>query len=232
MSIPTFAPCAPSCSIFSASSASPCASAKAYAPEFGPISQKRPQDTDPLPIAVLQWGSGELQSHPVFAPYPRPPSNLLPGDWMGVSPSLSDPLKRFRDWPILVEYIDGRRVRLARDIGYRIAGGRLAGLLSTVRAGFVFDWASVPRIFWRIFPPAGDGHNLYGVAALWHDWACAHRELGGAVCTRAEADALFLEIMLYVGVHPWIARLMYAAVRVGGWPLWNRRTRSIQEQLA
>ena len=122
-------------------------------------------------------------------------------------------LSRFTGWPLTVEFIDGRRWRVHQDISYRTA----AGEVSTVRAGFVFDFASIPKILWPLVPPAGDGHNLYGLAAVWHDWLYVHRQIGGRAITRREADALFLEIMLYVGVRPLLARAMYPAVRVVGW---------------
>ena len=121
-------------------------------------------------------------------------------------------LSRFIAWPLTVEYVDGRRWRVHQDIGYRTG----AGEVSTVRAGFVFDFASVPRILWPLAAPAGDGHNLYGLAAAWHDWLYAHHKIGGRLITRREADALFLEIMLYVGVRPWLARSMFRAVRTFG----------------
>jgi hypothetical protein len=126
-------------------------------------------------------------------------------------------LSRFDGLPLLVEYVDGRRWRIARDVSYRTK----AGEVSTVRAGFEFDFASIPRLFWPLFPPAGDGRNLYGLAAVWHDWLYTHQRIGGRSIARAEADALFLEIMFHIGVRPWLARAMYRAVRVGGALAWR-----------
>ena len=106
----------------------------------------------------------------------------------------------------------------SRHPGWAASFSRLyrtqAGEVTTVRAGFVFDFASIPRLLWPLFPPAGDGRNLYGLAAAWHDWLLEHRRIGGRAITRREADDLFLEIMLYVGVAPWVARVMYRAVGV------------------
>ena len=126
-------------------------------------------------------------------------------------------LFRFTGWPLTVEYVDGRRWRVHQDISYRTA----AGEISTIRAGFVFDFASIPRLLWPLAAPAGDGHNFYGLAAAWHDWLYAHRKIGGRLITRREADALFLEIMLYVGVRPWLAQVMYRAVRLAGAFVWR-----------
>ncbi len=122
-------------------------------------------------------------------------------------------LYRFTGWPLIVEYVDGRRWRVHQDISYRTGMGEV----STVRKGFVFDFASIPKILWPLVPPAGDGHNLYGLAAVWHDWLYTHRKIGGRAITRREADELFLQIMVYVGVRQWLACAMYGVVRAAGW---------------
>jgi hypothetical protein len=132
--------------------------------------------------------------------------------------NFDDNENRFSGLPMLVEYIDGRAWRLHRDVSYRCKDGRT----STVREGFVFDFASVPRFFWRIFPPAGDGRNLYGVAATWHDWLYRHGRIEGQFIRRKLADAVFLEIMLYIRVSPCVAKLMWAFVRVFGGSIWNQ----------
>lgn len=100
---------------------------------------------------------------------------------------------------------------------------RTGGEFTTVRAGFAFDFASIPRFLWPLAPPAGDGKNLYGLAAVWHDWLYVHRRINGRPIQRIEADELFLEIMLHVKVQPWIARTMYRAVRLFGGSVWSRR---------
>ena len=97
------------------------------------------------------------------------------------------------------------------------AVGELGGNDSiTVPAGFITDFASVPRLFWRLFPPWGK----YGKAAVLHDYLY-HKQRR----SRREADAIFLEAMGVLGV-PWLSReMMYAAVRAFGWAAWrsNRR---------
>ena len=154
----------------------------------------------------------------------------LHGECPPLPAPVSDPERRFEGLPVLVEYIDGRRWRLARNCSYRLHDGYLAGRVSTVRTGFVFDWASIPRVFWRLLPPAGLSGEPYGLAALWHDWFYVHQTIHGVPVTRSEADAAFLEIMLYVGVAPWRARLMWSAVRTGGWISWNSRARELAQE--
>ena len=74
---------------------------------------------------------------------------------------------------------NGRSARLIKD--YKVS---LVGILTiTAPAGFETDFASVPRLFWRIVPPWG----RYSPAAVVHDFLY-HTGL----VTRAEADRIFL----------------------------------------
>lgn len=87
-----------------------------------------------------------------------------------------------------------------------------------VRAGFDTDYASIPRIFWSIYPPDGE----YTDSAVVHD-----SEYWEQTLTRKEADRVLLEGMEALGV-PWHRRhIIHKAVRLGGWLAWrnNRRER-------
>ena len=132
-----------------------------------------------------------------------------------------DPCRRFTGLPVLTAYIDGDTWRLVRDVTYRVCEGPHAGKLLTVRSGFVFDWASTPSLLWFCLPKAGKTGNPYGIAALIHDWLYEHKAIAGQPITRAEADEVFLEVLRYLGVHGWFARMMWSGVRVGGWWGWR-----------
>jgi hypothetical protein len=82
-----------------------------------------------------------------------------------------------------------------------------SGDLVTVPAGYVTDFASVPRLLWAIEPPLGDA----GKAAVLHDWLYETGER-----SRAEADAIFLEAMKVLEVEWWKRRLIHRAVRLFG----------------
>jgi hypothetical protein len=82
---------------------------------------------------------------------------------------------------------------------------------------FPFDFASIPRVFWWLLPKEG----RYARAALVHDYLYRTKTL-----SRPTADALFLSIMDNDGVSGFIARLMYAAVRLFGWLHYNRDHRN------
>lgn len=87
-----------------------------------------------------------------------------------------------------------------------------------VPAGFVMDLASIPRLLTPIFPV----HGKYTRAAAIHDWLYAQRGfVKNRYFTRKECDIIFEDAMAELGVS-WIKRkLMYAAVRLGGWLAWN-----------
>lgn len=89
-------------------------------------------------------------------------------------------------------------------------------LVLTVPEGFKTDFASVPRILWWWLPPSGS----YARAAVAHDYLYHV----GAV-SRFRADQFFLQIMKMLKVGLIKRQLMYWAVRVGGWRMWNHYRR-------
>jgi len=89
----------------------------------------------------------------------------------------------------------------------------------TVPTGYCTDFASVPRIpgiYWRY-------GNSAKLAALWHDWCY---DCGNDLFTRKEADQMFLALMDMFDdpSGKWRRRVMYAAVRLGGWRGWRKDT--------
>lgn len=117
---------------------------------------------------------------------------------------------------ILREDSAGRlRYRLIEPLRIRAAinGTPLSGIRITVPGGFVTDLASVPRFWWRWFPPAGD----YAAAAVVHDWF--YRTRNGI--TRFLADAIFRDLMESLAVPRWKRWLMWVAVRVRSGRFWN-----------
>lgn len=114
--------------------------------------------------------------------------------------------------PLELEYMDGFNYRLLKEFDF---ASEEAERIIRVPAGFVTDFASVPRFFWRVLPPTGQ----YGKAAVVHDYLYRSHEVPKEV-----ADKVFLEGMLVLGVPEWKARIMYAAVAVfGGRPYANGR---------
>lgn len=111
--------------------------------------------------------------------------------------------------PLQVKILaDGMSAELLKPFTIQTKSGQVI----TVPQGFVTDFASVPRVFWRIVPPWGE----YSPAAVVHDWLYTI-----AQGTRKAADLLFLELMERLGVPAVIRTAMYWAVRVGGGLAWG-----------
>ena len=111
---------------------------------------------------------------------------------------------------LILEYLDGRTWKLTESLGFL---SKKFERRFAVPANFITDFASIPRIFWRLFPPTGK----YGKAAVLHDYLYAHNGV-----TRSEADGVFLEAMEELEVG-WLTRhTLHKAVRAGGWLPWKR----------
>ena len=83
----------------------------------------------------------------------------------------------------------------------------------TVKAGFDFDFASIPWILRRVLPKNG---KSYDRAAAIHDALYAAQALPKVTC-----DAIFLEAMLVDKTSEAIADAMWFAVKVGGHSAYN-----------
>jgi hypothetical protein len=107
--------------------------------------------------------------------------------------------------PLYLKYLDGTDWEVDRTFTYVTDDGRTI----LVPAGFVTDFASIPRFFWRLLPPTG----RYGKAAVIHDFLY---RTPTAPFTRAEADQVFADAMADLGVRAATRRAMWAAVRTFG----------------
>jgi hypothetical protein len=96
-----------------------------------------------------------------------------------------------------------------------------------IPAGFIFDGASIPKIFRGLLSPVG----VLLVAAMVHDYAYQHHYImswkyGSPIkkkyMSKAEADSLFLEIADYTNGLPWLNRIAYLAVRQHGIGAWSK----------
>jgi hypothetical protein len=118
--------------------------------------------------------------------------------------------------PLVLEYLDGREWKVVYAIGYKPKSGRAV----LVPAGTITDFASIPRLFWRVIgPPTGYGKDAaYGKAAVIHDYLYTHP----GERSRKDCDDIFLEAMTDLGVSTMRRNAMYAAVRVGGGLAWRK----------
>lgn len=80
--------------------------------------------------------------------------------------------------------------------------------------GFITDLASIPKVFRGVFDQNGASRR----SAVLHDWLYCSQ-----ICSRRTADYLFLCAMKADGVGFVTRRLMYTAVRAGGWRYYGQR---------
>ena len=126
----------------------------------------------------------------------------------GVLPPAGD--KAWSTW-----ILDGRIVWVQNGYGPKQDGMR------AIAAGFMTDWASIPRPFRVIWTPGGGPWRL---AAVLHDWAYSTSSL-----TRRQADRLYLDACIAAGVRKRTRVLMWTALRVGGWLAWRSNRRNLAE---
>jgi hypothetical protein len=98
--------------------------------------------------------------------------------------------------------------------------------------GFVFDGASIPRIFWAIFSPVG----LLLTPGLIHDYAYKHNKLltldSEGIQTdynnkagRGYWDRLFRDVAIEVNGFKIINNIAWLALVLFGWIDWNDKRR-------
>lgn len=128
--------------------------------------------------------------------------------------------------PLEIEYEDGRAWKVTAEFDYALSWLPISNIadksepIIRVPAGFVTDFASIPRALWVVLPPTGK----YGKAAVVHDYLYV---MGGIIpCelekhqpykfTKAEADRIFYEAMGVLGVNNFIRWTMWKAVSAFG----------------
>ena len=119
-----------------------------------------------------------------------------------------------RDGEIFNRWLNAAEVELAEPVRFVIPE---IDAIVTVRAGFRYDGASVPRFFWRAIGAPYDG--AYFPAALLHDALYASELLPRTMC-----DRLFLAYMKQLGVAWWRRNAMWLAVRWFGGAVWATHT--------
>lgn len=96
------------------------------------------------------------------------------------------------------------------------------GKLWYVPSGFRYDFASVPRVLWSIYPP-----QIAVKASCVHDWCYRTKPAG---VSRKEADRLLYEGCIDEGLPRVRAKVIWAAVRLGGGFSWRDKIRSTYKE--
>ena len=117
--------------------------------------------------------------------------------------------------PLIVKKLSKRMWEVQCGFNYHV-GSKDSKEFIHVPEGFSTDFASVPRLFWIIFPPDGQ----YTQAAVLHDYLYFSR-----IYKRKKSDLIFLEAMKVLKVSFWKRRTIYRAVRLFGWIPFNKKQR-------
>lgn len=83
----------------------------------------------------------------------------------------------------------------------------------TIPAGFEFDGASIPRMFWRVEQPI-DGR--YITAFCVHDYLYSTHQV-----SRKNADKILYSLLREAEMGWWKAKAIYRAVRIFGGSHWK-----------
>jgi Protein of unknown function (DUF1353) len=129
------------------------------------------------------------------------------------------------------EYIDGRGWKILEPFTYRL-GHENGSEFVTVGAGFVTDFASIPRLLKLRWPSPG---GPWDKPAVIHDCLYQQRKVFNGIngtyrlIERAEADAIFHEAMKVTGTRGDDRWCIYRGVRLGGWKPWGKYRTSDRE---
>lgn len=121
--------------------------------------------------------------------------------------------------PIKAEDLeDGYHRRLIEDVVYHVGGPKSLDRI-VVPAGFEWDGGSVPRIFWNLVDPWGKASKAY----LLHDWLYHTQDR-----SRLVSDAILMEAMEVLGVNFFKRKIVFRAVRIGGWMAWGKNRSKLE----
>lgn len=99
-----------------------------------------------------------------------------------------------------------------------------------VPRGYVFNGASVPRLFWWLFSPSG----LLFIPSVFHDMAYTRGyvlmerdgDIDKGIVDRNGADTLFMDVGIEVNGLPWIHKFIRAVLFVFAGLAWQRCEKS------
>ncbi|HAK0655771.1 DUF1353 domain-containing protein [Salmonella enterica] len=104
--------------------------------------------------------------------------------------------------PAILEMLDHFLWRVYEPFEFYLSDD-ISDIIS-VPAGFITDFATIPRIFWTFMPPDGKDSKT----AIIHNWI-----YDNALRTKKEADLILLDRMTVLGVPKWKRIVMHLAVR-------------------
>lgn len=137
-----------------------------------------------------------------------------------MTPRAAEFLTEFRALDV-AEGRETKRLQLAQNFAVYSA---VLGDTITVPEGFTFDGESIPSFVAWIAPPFGQSKR----GACVHDYLYRHSgyyPLNGVFkpVTRAQADAVYHELVTLKGLPRWRAAMRWTVLRLAGWYAWNHQ---------
>jgi Protein of unknown function (DUF1353) len=123
---------------------------------------------------------------------------------------------RYNTWLLLTTF----EYRLGSDDGAEFV---------RIEAGFITDFASIPRPLWWLWPPS---QGPYLAAALVHDclyktgYVVNRQTAARRTIDRGEADDLMKEVMEVCETPLPTKRGIFRGVRLGGWLAWRKHRKA------
>lgn len=120
----------------------------------------------------------------------------------------------------LFKVLSKKSVEVVADVDVEIYTNWMGDTSFTIPGGWLFDGASIPKVFWDVVGRPTDKKFL--LAAAIHDWMYQNG-LG-----RQLADDLFRIILMDNGVWCWRAATMWSAVRLFGNKYYNKVNKNVK----
>jgi len=117
--------------------------------------------------------------------------------------------------PLRTELVGKYQFKLIEPFEYHIGEYPAPTPLHIIKvpAGYITDFASIPRVFWPIVSPVDE----YAKAAVIHDWLHVR-----GYFSRTTTDDIFNEAMKVLNVPDWKRRIVYNAVKYFSGYAWRR----------
>jgi len=105
-------------------------------------------------------------------------------------------------------------------------------IIVKIPKGFIFDGASIPKLFWPLLSPTG----LLFIPGLFHDYGYKYNKWldseGNGIFVNAGQkffDDQFRKLGVYINDMPILDKIAFVALRGFGWMAWNSHRKEEKE---
>lgn len=121
-----------------------------------------------------------------------------------------------------LDITEGRATHTLRLVAPLTVYSGVLDAVVTVPQGFEFDGESIPAFLQWLVPPFGQSKRGAGVHDYLYRYAGFHDATGHVhPVPRAQADAVYRELIEAKGLPVWRGRMRWAVLRLVGWSAWE-----------